>query len=187
MKKRIGYALICIDDQNLSLQKDALAKAGCLDVYQEKESGKASRPIFDYCRCTLSAGDTLVVWRLNCLGKSLSDLVQILGELGRKGIYFESIAEKVKIGSAAGKLVTHVFTALTEFERDSVCEGDKMEAEVLRASGRKKGRRPSLNARQILEIKVLLRDPDIRVVDIAKRYGVTRATIYKYAGPSSAE
>lgn len=183
MAKRIGYARVSTDDQKLDLQKDALTKAGCLDIYEEKVSGKAAdRPVLDYCRRALSAGDTLVVWRLDRLGRSLPDLVRIVGELELAGVGFESISEKIETGSASGKLIFHVFAALAEFERNVIRERTQAGLEAARARGRKGGRKPALNAKQVREIKALLRDPDVPVADVAKRYEVSRTTIYKYVG-----
>ena len=118
MGRRIGYARVSTDDQRLDLQKDALTGAGCIDIYEEKESGKnADRPALGYCRRALAAGDTLVVWRLDRLGRSLPDLVQIVAELESAGVGFESLTERIETSSAAGKLVFHVFAALARAQR----------------------------------------------------------------------
>lgn len=183
MGKRFGYARVSTDDQRLDLQRDALSKAGCVDIYEEKVSGKsADRPVLEYCLRTLGQGDTLIVWRLDRLGRSLSDLVRIVGELEQLGIGFESLTERIDTGSATGKLTFHLFSALAEFERNLIRERTHAGLAAARARGRKGGRKPSLDEKQAKEIKTLLRDPDIQVTDVAKRYGVSRATIYKYAG-----
>ena len=184
MGRRIGYARVSTDDQRLDLQKDALQRAGCIDIYEEKESGKqADRPALGYCRRALAAGDTLVVWRLDRLGRSLPDLVQIVSELEKAGVGFESLTERIETSSAAGKLVFHVFAALAEFERNVIRERTHAGLVAARARGRKGGRKPVLNEKQIREIRVLLSDPEIQVADVAKRYGVSRATVYKHVGP----
>lgn len=186
MNQRIGYARVSTDDQNLDLQRDALQRAGCHVIYEEAASGKVlTRPEFEQCRKALRAGDTLVVWRLDRLGRNLSDLVQAVSELDRDGISFESISEKIETGSASGKLVFHVFAALAEFERNLIRERTHAGLAAARARGRKGGRKPSLNSQQVKEIKALLRDPSIPVTTIAGRYGVSRTTIYKHAGPLS--
>ena len=96
MGKRLGYARVSTDDQRLDLQRDALTRAGCADIYEEKVSGKsADRPALDYCLRALSAGDTLVVWRLDRLGRSLPDLVRIVGELEQRGVGFEGSVAKI--------------------------------------------------------------------------------------------
>jgi DNA invertase Pin-like site-specific DNA recombinase len=115
MNQRIGYARVSTDDQNLDLQRDALHLAGVQTIYEETASGKTvGRPALDHCLKALRAGDTLVVWRLDRLGRSLPDLVHIVAELEERGIGFESIAEKIETTSAAGKLVFHVFAPLAD-------------------------------------------------------------------------
>jgi DNA invertase Pin-like site-specific DNA recombinase len=183
MNQRIGYARVSTDDQNLDLQRDALLKAGCGPIYEEAASGKSTdRPELEQCRKALRAGDTLVVWRLDRLGRSLPDLVQIVAELEQQGVAFESLTEKIETSSAAGKLVFHVFAALAEFERNLIRERTHAGLAAARARGRKGGRKPALTPQQVREIKALLRDPSIPVASIAGRYGVSRATIYKHAG-----
>jgi DNA invertase Pin-like site-specific DNA recombinase len=180
---KIGYARVSTDDQNLDLQRDALQQAGCSVIYEETASGKnAARPELEQCRKALRPGDTLVVWRLDRLGRSLHDLVQIVSELEQKGIGFESITERIETTSAAGKLVFHVFAALAEFERNLIRERTRAGLAAARARGRKGGRKPKLDNQQVREIRALLRDPEIKVSEVAQRYGVSRTTIYKYVG-----
>ena len=181
MGKYIGYARVSTDDQNLDLQRDALKKAGCEVIYEETASGKnTSRPELEHCRKALREGDTLIVWRLDRLGRSLPDLVTIVSELENAGISFESVTEKIETGSAAGKLIFHVFAALAEFERNIIRERTHAGLAAARARGRKGGRKAALNEKEVREIRLLLGDPDNQVINIAKRYGVSRATIYKY-------
>jgi DNA invertase Pin-like site-specific DNA recombinase len=187
MNQRIGYARVSTDDQNLDLQRDALRLAGVGLIYEEAVSGKtAVRQELDHCLKALRAGDTLVVWRLDRLGRSLPDLVQIVAGLEDKGIGFESITEKIATTSAAGKLVFHVFAALAEFERNLIRERTQAGLVAARARGRSGGRKPKLDARQIREIKRLMSDPTIPVGQIAERYKVSRTTIYKVAPRSGA-
>lgn len=184
MGKRIGYARVSTDDQNLDLQRDALARAKCATIYEETASGKsAGRPELEHCLKALRSGDVLVVWRLDRLGRSLPDLVTIVSELEQQGIGFESLTEKIETGSAAGKLVFHVFAALAEFERNVIRERTRAGLAAARARGRVGGRKRSLDDKQIREIRTLLRDPAISVTDVAKRYGVSRTTLYKRVGP----
>ena len=141
MNQHIGYARVSTDDQNLDLQKDALNKVGCQVIYEEAASGKNSeRPELDQCLKALRSGDTLVVWRLDRLGRSLRDLVQIVGDLEKRGIAFESLMEKIETGSAAGRLVFHVFAALAEFERNLIRERTRAGLAAARARGRKGGK-----------------------------------------------
>lgn len=183
MNQRIGYARVSTDDQNLDLQRDALRQAGCSTIYEEAASGKsAARPELEQCRKALRAGDTLVVWRLDRLGRSLPDLVQIVADLEQRGVQFESLTEKIETGSAAGKLQFHVFAALAEFERGLIRERTRAGLEAARARGRSGGRKPKLDAKQIRHIKALLRDPNTCVAELARDYGVSRTTIYKHCG-----
>lgn len=180
-KQRIGYARVSTDDQNLDLQRDALSSAGCCSIYEEAASGKnANRPELEHCLRALRPGDTLVVWRLDRLGRSVPDLVKIVAELEQNGVGFESLQEKIETGSASGKLVFHVFAALAEFERNLIRERTRAGLVAARARGRKGGRKPALDVKQIREVRALLKDPQITVSDAAKRYGVSRTTIYKY-------
>ncbi len=182
MNQRIGYARVSTEDQNLDLQREALKRAGCSKIYEETASGKSSgRPELEECRKALRTGDTLVVWRLDRLGRSLPDLVQIVAELKQHDIGFESLNEKIETGNAGGKLVINVFTALAEFERNLIRERTHAGLVAARARGRAGGRKPKLDAQQIREIKQLMADTGISVSQIAERYKVSRTTIYKVA------
>ena len=179
----IGYARVSTDDQNLHLQRDALERAGCQVIYEDKASGKnTERPELEGCLKALRSGDTLVVWRLDRLGRSLGDLVKLVTTLEEKGIEFESLQEKIETTSASGKLVFHVFAALAEFERNLISERTRAGLKAARARGRLGGRKPKLKQKDIREIKALLKDPNIPVSDIAKRFGVSRTTIYNRVG-----
>jgi len=183
MSNRIGFERFSTDDHNLDLQRDALTRSGCVTIYEETASGKSSSRIeLEHCRKALRSGDTLVVWRLDRLGRSLSDLVKIISELAKDGITFESLSEKIDTGSASGKLQFHVFAALAEFERNLIRERTLAGLSAARARGRVGGRKPKLSEKQIREIKTLLTDPAAQVNDIAKRYGVSRTTLYKRVG-----
>lgn len=183
MNQRIGYARVSTVDQYLDLQRDALQQAGCRVIYEEAVSSKSSaRPELAQCLKALRAGDILVVWRLDRLGRNLRDLVKIVADLEQHGVHFESLTEQIETSSAAGKLVFHVFAALAEFERGLIRERTHAGLAAARARGRAGGRKPKLDERQVREIKALLRDPDIRVADVARRYGVSRTTLYNRVG-----
>lgn len=183
MNQRIGYARVSIDDQHLELQRDALKQAGCDVIYEEAASGKnTARPELEQCRKALRAGDTLVVWRLDRLGRSLPDLVQIVAEFEKRGVNFESLTERIETGSASGQLQFHVFAALAEFERGLIRERTQVGLAAARARGRAGGRKPKLDDQQVREIKALLSDSDIKVAEVARRYGVSRTTLYKHVG-----
>ncbi|AWN09910.1 recombinase family protein [Salmonella enterica subsp. enterica serovar Derby] len=184
MNQRIGYARVSTDDQNLHLQRDALVAAGCEIIYEDKASGKSTaRPELDNCLKALRPGDTLVVWRLDRLGRSLGDLVKVVTNLiDERGVGFLSLQEQIETNSASGKLIFHVFAALAEFERNLISERTRAGLDAARARGRKGGRKPKLAPKDIREIKVLLKDPSIPVSDVAKRFGVSRTTIYNSVG-----
>ncbi|MGW7677759.1 recombinase family protein [Shewanella sp. S23-S33] len=184
MNQIIGYARVSTDDQNLHLQRDALVAAGCEIIYEDKASGKSTaRPELDNCLKALRPGDTLVVWRLDRLGRSLGDLVKVVTNLiDERGVGFLSLQEQIETNSASGKLIFHVFAALAEFERNLISERTKAGLDAARARGRKGGRKPKLAPKDIREIKVLLKDPSIPVSDVAKRFGVSRTTIYNSVG-----
>lgn len=184
LRHRIGYARVSTDDQDLSLQLDALKKAGCQIIYQEKMSGKnLQRTEWEQCLKALRSGDTLVVWRMDRLSRSLTDLVKTITVLEERGIGFESLTECIETKSATGKLMFHVFAAMAEFERNVIRERTHAGLQAARARGRKGGRPPKLDEQQKKEIRALLRDPDITVNEVAKRYGVSRATLYRHVGP----
>lgn len=183
MTKRIGYARVSTDDQNLDLQRDALAKSGCFRIYEETASGKAgTRPELEQCLKALRPGDTLVVWRLDRLGRSLSNLVETIGDLERNVIAFESITEKIDTASASGKLQFHVFAALAEFERNLIRERTMAGLSSARARGRLGGRPAKTNPKKIREIKALLADPEAKLDDVLARYNISRSTFYKRVG-----
>lgn len=183
MNQVIGYARVSTDDQNLDLQRDALKKAGCTVLYEESASGKnAERPELEQCLKALRPGDSLVIWRLDRLGRSLPDLVKIVEQLEARGVHFESLCEKIETGSATGKLQFHVFAALAEFERSLIRERTLAGLAAARARGRSGGRKPKLNEKQVRRIKALLRDPTISVSEVARDFGVSRTTIYKHCG-----
>jgi DNA invertase Pin-like site-specific DNA recombinase len=178
----IGYARVSTDDQSLNLQRDALQKAGCERIYEDRSSGKNDdRVELQYCLKSLRQGDSLVVWRLDRLGRSLIDLIKIVSNLEKSDVCFVSINEAIATNTASGKLIFHIFASLAEFERSLITERTKAGLASARARGRKGGRKPSLDDKQIKEIKALMKDKSIQVTTIAKRYDVSRATLYKYA------
>src|ERR671926_1866836 len=114
----IGYARVSTGEQTLDLQLDALARAGCGKVFTETASGaKADRPVLAEALAYLREGDTLVVWRLDRLGRSLQHLIATVGALAERGVGFRSLTEQIDTTSSGGKLIFHVFGALAEFER----------------------------------------------------------------------
>ena len=147
---RIGYARVSTQDQNAELQTDALRASGCEQIHQEKASGKSrDRPELERCLQTLRTGDTLVVWRLDRLGRSLKDLVEIVQALQDRGIGFQSLTESLDTTNAGGRLVFHIFGALAEFERNLIRERTIAGLAAARARGRRGGRREKLSRSDI--------------------------------------
>ena len=180
---KIGYARVSTEEQNLELQLDALRAAGCEIIYEEKASGKsrAGRPELEHCLKALRSSDVLVVWRLDRLGRNLADLVQVVADLEARGIGFHSLTESVDCTGAAGKLTLHLFAVLAEFERNLIRERTKAGLASARARGRVGGRPKALTPSQEREVRLLMADPHVRPADVMKRYGISRATLYKYA------
>jgi DNA invertase Pin-like site-specific DNA recombinase len=177
---RIGYARVSTIDQNLELQRDALARAGCVQVYEEKASGKskAGRPELANMMRALRKGDTLIVWRLDRLGRSLVDLVQLVDELALRGVAFESLSEKIDTSTAQGRMFFGFIAAMAQYQRDVISENTKAGLEASKARGRSGGRPAKLDDKAIAEILVLRASPDISMASIAKRYGVSKPTLY---------
>lgn len=179
----IGYARVSTAEQNLDLQLDALKAAGCQRIYEEHASGKhAERPELANCLKALRSGDVLVVWRLDRLGRSLADLVRIIGALESGQIGLESLTERLETVSSTGRLVFHIFAALAEFERNVTRERTLAGLKAARARGRLGGRPEKLSAKDKQQIRVLLKDPTVRVKDVAKRFGVSVTTLYQRVG-----
>lgn len=180
----VGYARVSTSDQCLDLQLDALRTAGAEIVYHESASGKSSqsidRPELDHCLKSLRAGDTLIVWRLDRLGRKLSDLVALIGTLEERGIGFKSLTEAIDASGPTGRLVLHIFSALAEFERALIRERTMAGLASARARGRKGGRPSALTPADARAAVALLNTPHIAVRDICARYGVSRATLYAY-------
>ena len=178
--RRIGYARVSTADQDLAPQLDVLRARGCEPIYSEHASGKhADRPELAQAMKALRAGDTLVVWRLDRLGRSLPDLIATVNELASRGIAFESVTEAIDTTTASGKLVFNIFASLADFERHLIGERTRAGLAAGRARGRMGGRPPALTSRQLREARLLLTDPDATVTAVAERYGVSRTTLYK--------
>lgn len=177
---KIGYARVSTDDQKMDLQRDALTAAGCEKVFTDTASGaKAERPGLADALAFARKGDSLVVWRLDRLGRSLPELVKIVGELEAAGVGFESTTERIETSTAAGRLVFHVFAALAEFERRLIVERTMAGLAAARARGRKGGR-PGLSAEKIAAIQSLAasgRGP----AQVCKALGIGRSTFYKHS------
>ena len=175
---RIGYARVSTQDQHPELQLDALATAGCEQIFQEKVSGKdKDRPELVTCLKVLRTGDTLIVWRLDRLGRSLKDLVEIVHTLEARGVSFQSLTESIDTSNAGGKLVFHVFAALAEFERNLIRERTIAGLTAARARGRMGGRRVKMSKADVRKAAAMLLDPLMTKTEVAKHFDVTRVTL----------
>lgn len=177
---KIGYARVSTDDQRMDLQRDALTAVGCEKVFTDTASGaKAARPGLAEALAFARKGDVLVVWRLDRLGRSLPELVKVVGDLEAAGVGFESVTERIETSSAAGRLVFHVFAALAEFERRLIVERTHAGLEAARARGRKGGR-PALPPEKVAAIQAMAAG-NRSVSEICKALKIGRSTLYKYA------
>lgn len=176
----IGYARVSTAEQNLTLQTDALEAAGCERVFVETASGaQRDRPELERALDFMRPGDTLVVWKLDRLARSIRQLIDTVELLQSKGMGFRSLTETIDTTTAGGMLVFHVFAALAQFERAMIRERTRAGLEAARARGRKGGRRPKLSKDKLRIAKTLLRDPELSVGEVARHVGVSPATLYR--------
>ena len=181
----VGYARVSTDDQDLSLQIDALLKQGIpkSSIFMDKLSGaKTERPGLTKCLDTLRSGDILVVWRLDRLGRSVRHLITLVEDLQRKGIGFRSINEgAIDTTSASGEFIFNIFSALAQFERRLIQERTKAGLAAARARGRTGGR-PKIdpNDNRVLTAKKLRPDKGLQVKDICTQLQISRSTFYRY-------
>jgi DNA invertase Pin-like site-specific DNA recombinase len=178
----IGYARISTHDQTLSLQQDALEKAGCEQIFTDTVSGtKAERKGLSEALSHLRAGDTLVVWRLDRLGRSLRHLIDTITELHERGVGFKSLQENIDTTTSGGKLVFHIFGALAEFEREIIRERTRAGLVSARSRGRAGGRPKALTPKDVQMLRSMASDKSLTVSDICKTLGIGRTTFYRYA------
>ncbi|PFN65273.1 MULTISPECIES: recombinase family protein [Bacillus cereus group] len=177
----IGYARVSTHDQNLDLQKDALIQAGCKRIFTDVVSGStSSRSGLDEALDYVREGDTLVVWKLDRLGRSLKHLIETINILNAEGIAFRSLQENMDTSTSGGKLIFHVFGALAEFEREMIQERTQAGLSAARARGRLGGRPKVMDTTQVSMAKSLMKDPNYSTEDICNTLGVSRATLYRY-------
>ncbi len=177
----IGYARVSTQDQDPELQIAALKKAGCEKVFTEQASGaKRERPellaALDYAR----SGDTIVVWKLDRLARSLKQLIETVEGLESRGVGFKSVTETIDTTTPGGKLVFTIFAGLAEFDRSIIRERTYAGLEAARSRGRVGGRPRSVSDDDIAAAKALLKDPEITVRKVAERIGCSEATLYRY-------
>ncbi len=177
----IGYARVSTQDQTLHLQQDALEKAGCSKIFTDTISGaKTERPGLEQALAYVRPGDTLVVWRLDRLGRSLRHLIETITALHEREIGFKSITENIDTTTSGGKLVFHIFGALAEFERDIIRERTQAGLLAARARGKRGGRPKVLNQKKQAMAQALYEDKNNAVSDICKTLNISRATLYRY-------
>jgi DNA invertase Pin-like site-specific DNA recombinase len=185
----VGYARVSTQDQNPEYQVDALEKTGCEQIFQEKMTGKLrERPELSQCLRMLRKGDTLIVWKLDRLARSLKDLVEIVQDLNEREVGFKSLTESIDTTSSGGRLVFHIFGALAEFEHSLIRERTIAGIEAARARGRKGGRKPSMSDSDIRKAAAMLSDPKITKKEVAEHFDVSRTTLnaslQRVAGPA---
>lgn len=176
----IGYARVSTQDQNLELQREALEAAGCERIYTDQLSGaRADRPglieALDYAR----AGDTLVIWKLDRLGRSMPHLVEIARDLDNREIHLRSITDQIDTTTAAGWFFFHVMAALATMERDLIVERTNAGLEAARRRGRVGGRRRKMTPAKIESARTLLASGK-PPAEVAHDLGVSRATLYRH-------
>ncbi len=180
----IGYARVSKNEQNLDLQRDALLKAGCREknIFTDKITGtKAERKGLAQVLTILRSGDTLVVWRLDRLGRSLKHLIETVTKLKEQNIAFQSITENINTSTATGQLVFHFFGALAEFERNLIRERTIAGIDAARARGRLGGRpKLKVSSTKVAMAKKLFADKTNAISDICKMLNISRATLYRY-------
>jgi DNA invertase Pin-like site-specific DNA recombinase len=181
----IGYARVSTQDQNLELQREALTKTGCEKVFEDKVSGaRAERPGLAKTLEMLRAGDTLVVWKLDRLGRSVKQLVDLVGDLRKQGIQFKSLTDAIDTATPSGRFFFHVMASLAEMERELTVERTRAGLEVARQLGRKGGRKPKMTDSKVASAKKLLAS-GVPPKDVAKNLGVSVPTLYRWV-PASA-
>ena len=181
----IGYARVSTQDQNLELQREALAKAGCQKVFEDKVSGtRADRPGLAKTLEMLREGDTLVVWKLDRLGRSVKNLVDLVGQLHQQGVHFKSLTDAIDTATPSGRFFFHVMASLAEMERELTGERTRAGLEAARQLGRKGGRKRKMTDSKIESARKLLAS-GVPPRDVAKNLGVSVPTLYRWIPASS--
>lgn len=175
---RIGYARVSTFDQNLDSQLDELKKAGCTKIFQEKVSSVKKRPEFEKCLEYLREGDTLVVWKLDRLGRTTKKLLELIDDLKNRGINLQIITLGVDTSTAAGRLFFTMMAGLAEMERELIRERTNAGLQAARARGRMGGRKPI--DEQIMTRAMMMYEAKMTVDDITKTLNISRSTFYKY-------
>jgi len=177
----IGYARVSTDDQNLDLQRDALEKVGCEKIYTDQQSGASTERLgLAGVLETARRGDTLVVWRLDRLGRSLKQLIHLVETLDQRGIGLRSLQENIDTTTSGGRLVFHLFGALAEFERHVIRERTQAGLAAARARGRQGGRPKRLSPHQRELLLRLHQERRHSIAEICQILGISKSTLYNY-------
>ena len=179
----MGYARVSTAEQDAAVQVDELTAAGCYRVYTDHASGTLDRrPELDAVLAQLRPGDSLVVWRLDRLGRSLRHLIDTVTSLGERGVGFRSLRENIDTTTGGGRLVFHLFGALAQFEREIIRDRTVAGLAAARARGRMGGRPSKLNADQVRTARRLYDERELTVEEIGRILGVSRTSIYRALG-----
>ena len=183
----IGYARVSTHDQNLDLQKDALLKADCEKIYVDKKTGShINRDGLEKAIEMLRAGDTLVVWRLDRLARSLKHLIELINHFDERKIGFKSLTESISTTTSSGKLIFHIFGALAEFERSVIADRTLAGLAAARARGRLGGRPPTLSDKQQTLAVKLYKEGKHSIKEICQMMNISKPTLYSYVSKNKA-
>ncbi len=183
---RYGYARVSTDDQNLDLQIDALKKAGCKRIFREKKSGASrKRPKLDAVLAALQPGDTLVVWKLDRLGRSFRHLIDVIEGLEERGVGFVSLSDGIDTTTATGKLVCRIISAIADFERSLISERTRAGMMAAKKRGKAVGRKRAISPATVDQAVILLRD-HLPLKRVARQLDVSRTTLWRAIGEREA-
>lgn len=186
MTDLIGYARVSTNDQNADAQRDALAQVGCLRVFTDTTSGAIDdRPQLNRLLDQLRPGDTLVVWKLDRLGRNLRHLIQTISSLEERQVAFRSITEGIDTSSPAGRLMFHLIGAIAQFERDLISERTKSGLQAARARGRTGGRPSVMDDTKLAVAREMYSSRQHTVSEIARTLNVSRSTLYRSLRPAA--
>lgn len=182
----IGYARVSTQDQHLDLQLDALRQIGCEQIFEDKISGtRAERPGLAKARALLRSGDTLVVWKLDRLGRSVKQLVDLVTALRKQGVHFKSLTDAIDTSTPSGRFFFHVMASLAEMERELIIERTRAGLLVARQQGRKGGRKPKMTDSKVKSARQLL-SSGTPPKDVAKNLGISVPTLYRWVPATAA-
>lgn len=181
MTEKIGYARISTADQKLNLQIDALEKEGCTKIFTDTISGtRADRPGFDDLLSYIRPGDTLVVWKLDRLGRTMSFLVRLIDQFDKKGVNFKSLTEGIDTTTTVGKFTFNIFGSLAQFERDMIRERSLAGQAAAKARGERTGRPKKHDIRKRKLVKEMYRSQKYTIKAICNMLDITKPTLYRY-------